>query len=165
MYTAYHSPGRKQSLFPTQAVISCVHDTETSSPYIFQRHIHTEQYNTWNNSTISRKLLKMNVLTFETCCAVNGEIIKQVASSRSIFIQSKGNLANYLFFQKQFPITAQIYKQAPPVYRCLKFYIRALYNCLRYWQTDSCLCSSFQRMVFDMIGGVSSHLVVCMWLL
>jgi hypothetical protein len=46
-----------------------------------------EQYNTWNKSTIIRKLLKMDVLTFETCWAVNSEIIKQVTSSWSIFIQ------------------------------------------------------------------------------
>ena len=46
-----------------------------------------EQYNTWNKSTISRKLLKMDVLTFETCWAVNSEIIKQVTWSWSIFIQ------------------------------------------------------------------------------
>ena len=38
-------------------------------------------------STISCKLLKMDVLTFETCWAVNSEIIKQVTSSWSIFIQ------------------------------------------------------------------------------
>jgi hypothetical protein len=50
-------------------------------------HIEPEQYNTWNKSTISLKLLKMDVLTFETCCAVNSEIIKQVTSSWSIFIQ------------------------------------------------------------------------------
>jgi len=47
----------------------------------------TEQYKTWNKSTISRELLKMDVLTFETCWAVNGEIIKQVTSSWSVFIQ------------------------------------------------------------------------------
>jgi len=47
----------------------------------------TEKYNTWNKSTISRKLLKMDVLTFETCWAVNGEIIKRVTSSWSIFIE------------------------------------------------------------------------------
>jgi len=44
-------------------------------------HIEPEQYNTWNKSTISRKLLKMDVLTFETCWAVNSEIIKQVTST------------------------------------------------------------------------------------
>ena len=44
-------------------------------------HIEPEQYNTWNKSTISRKLLKMVVLTFETSWAVNNEIIKQVISS------------------------------------------------------------------------------------
>jgi len=50
-------------------------------------HIEPEQYNTWNKSTISRKLLKMDVLTFETCWAVNSEIIKWITSSCSIFIQ------------------------------------------------------------------------------
>jgi len=50
-------------------------------------HIEPEQHNTWNKSTICRKLLKMDVLTFETCWAVNSEIIKQVISSWSVFIQ------------------------------------------------------------------------------
>ena len=50
-------------------------------------HIEPEQYNTWNKSTISRELLKMDVLTFKTCWAVNSEIIKQGTSSWSIFIQ------------------------------------------------------------------------------
>ena len=36
---------------------------------------------------ISRKLLRMAVLTFKTCWALNNEIIKQVTSSWSIFIQ------------------------------------------------------------------------------
>jgi hypothetical protein len=55
-------------------------------------HIETEQYNTWNKSTISYKLLKMDVRTFETCWAVNTEIIKQVTSSWSIFIQQSFSL-------------------------------------------------------------------------
>ena len=38
-------------------------------------------------ATISRKLLKMDVLTFETRWAVNSGIIKQVTSSWSIFIR------------------------------------------------------------------------------
>ena len=46
-----------------------------------------EQYNTWNKSTICRKLLKMDVLTFETCWALNNEIIKQVTSTWFNFIQ------------------------------------------------------------------------------
>ena len=50
-------------------------------------HIEPEQYNTWNKSTVSRKLLKMDVLTSETCWAVNSEIIKQVTLSWSIFMQ------------------------------------------------------------------------------
>ena len=40
-----------------------------------------------HHPTISRKLLKMDVLTFEISWAVNGEIIKQLKSSWSIFIQ------------------------------------------------------------------------------
>ena len=36
-------------------------------------HIEPEQYNTRNKSTISRKLLKMDVLTFETCWALNNK--------------------------------------------------------------------------------------------
>ena len=43
-------------------------------------HIEPEKYSTWNKSTIIRKLLKMDVLTFETRWAVNGEIIKRVTS-------------------------------------------------------------------------------------
>ena len=50
-------------------------------------HIELEQYNTWNKSTISRKLLKIDVLTLETCWAVNSEIIKQMTSSWYIFIE------------------------------------------------------------------------------
>jgi hypothetical protein len=50
-------------------------------------HIEPEQYNTWNKSTIIRKLLKVDVLTFETCWAVNSKIIKKVTSSCPIFIQ------------------------------------------------------------------------------
>jgi hypothetical protein len=50
-------------------------------------HIEPEPYNPWNKSTISRKLLRMDVLTFETCWTVNSGIIKQVTSSWSIFIQ------------------------------------------------------------------------------
>ena len=58
-------------------------------------HIEPEKYNTWNKSTVSRKLLKMDVLTFETCWAVNSEITKQVTSSWSIFIQP----FNFLFLK------------------------------------------------------------------
>jgi hypothetical protein len=50
-------------------------------------HIEPEQYNPCNKSIIIRKLLKMDVLTFETCWAVNSEIIKEVISSWSLFIQ------------------------------------------------------------------------------
>ena len=61
-------------------------------------HIKPEQYNPWNKSTVSRKLLKMDVLVFETCWAVNGEIIKRVTSSWSIFIQRWAT--NYTLFYK-----------------------------------------------------------------
>ena len=45
--------------------------------YCSGSNIEPEQYNTWNKSTIIRKLLKMDVLTFETCWAVNSEIISK----------------------------------------------------------------------------------------
>ena len=69
-------------------------DTTPSQPNhtVTPTHIKPEQYNTWNKSTISRKLLKMDVLTLETRWAVNREIIKQVTSSWSIFIR----LCSYL---------------------------------------------------------------------
>ena len=54
---------------------------------VTQAHIEPEQYNTWNKSTVCHKLLKMDVLTFETCWAVNCEIIKRVTWSWPIFIQ------------------------------------------------------------------------------
>jgi hypothetical protein len=50
-------------------------------------HIEPEQYTPWNKSTISHKLLKMDVVTPEACWAVNSEIIKPVTSSWSIVIQ------------------------------------------------------------------------------
>jgi len=49
----------------------------------------TLQSNTTHEITqqISRKLLRVDVLTSETCWALNNEIIKQVTSSWSLFIQ------------------------------------------------------------------------------
>jgi hypothetical protein len=49
--------------------------------------IEPEKYNTLNKCTESRKLLEMDVLTFETCSPVNCEIMKRVTWSWSIFIQ------------------------------------------------------------------------------
>ena len=73
----------------TRQCFSLHKDTTPPQPnhIVTPTHIEPEQYNTWNKSTVSRKLLKMDVLTFETCWAVNGEIIKLVTSSWSIFIQ------------------------------------------------------------------------------
>ena len=50
---------------------------------------HPSQSNTDHEITqqISRKLLRMDVLTSETCWALNNEIIKQVTSSWSLYIQ------------------------------------------------------------------------------
>ena len=48
----------------------CLHkDTTPPQPNhtVTPTHIEPEQYNTGNKSIISRKLLKMDVLTFETC--------------------------------------------------------------------------------------------------
>jgi len=53
-------------------------------------HIEPEQYNHEITQHISRNLLRMDVLTCETCWAVNNEVIKQVTSSWSIFIQPPG---------------------------------------------------------------------------
>jgi len=61
---------------------------------------------------ISRKLLRIDVLTSETCWALNDEIIKQVTSSWSLFIQ----LSNSLFVQlmhKNTIKTLRIIKVAP----------------------------------------------------
>ena len=55
-----------------------------------EAHQHTpNQSNTTHEITqqISRKLLRMDVITSETCWPLNNEIIKQVTSSWSIFIQ------------------------------------------------------------------------------
>ena len=51
--------------------------------------LNSYQSNTTHEITqqISRKLLRMDVLTSKTCWAVNNEIIKQVTSSWSLFIQ------------------------------------------------------------------------------
>ena len=64
------------------------------------------QNNTTHEIThkISCKLLRMDVLTSETCWAVNNEIIKQVTSSWSIFIQqlyvfAMFNRANLVYFE------------------------------------------------------------------
>ena len=75
--------------YPYAGWSSASHHTTPPQPNhtVTPTYIEPEQYNTWNKSTISRKLLKMDVLTFETCWAVNGEIIKWVTSSWSIFIQ------------------------------------------------------------------------------
>jgi len=41
----------------------------------------------WNNSTTKSQAPEIDVLTSETCWALNNEIIKQVTSSWSLFIQ------------------------------------------------------------------------------
>ena len=69
--------------------------TDTTPPQpnhtVTPTHIEPEQYNPWNKSTVSRKLLKVDVLTFETCWAISSEIINQVASSWSIFIRLRSS--------------------------------------------------------------------------
>ena len=91
------------SLFTAQHVskqsFSLHNDTTPPQPNhtVTPTHIEPEQYNTWNKSTISRNLLKMDVLTFETCWALNKEIIKQVTSNWSIFIQLSKK--SYIFLQ------------------------------------------------------------------
>jgi len=55
----------------------------------FSLHTDTTQSNTTHEITqqISCRLLRMDVLTSETCSALNNEIKKQVTSSWSLFIQ------------------------------------------------------------------------------
>jgi hypothetical protein len=67
------------------ACIRIPHHPSRTTPW----HQHTSnQSNITHEITqqINRKLLKMDVLTFETCWALNNEIIKRVTSSWSIFI-------------------------------------------------------------------------------
>ena len=87
--TVWFGWGGVVSLCKLKQCFSLHKDTTPPQPNhtVTPTHIETEQYNTWNKSTISRKLLKMDVLTFETCWAVNSELIKQVTSSWSILIQ------------------------------------------------------------------------------
>jgi len=73
-------------LMQAEACIRIPHHPSRTTP----KHQHTSnQSNTTHEITkqISRKLLRMDVLTFETCWALNNEITKQVISSLSIFIQ------------------------------------------------------------------------------
>ena len=70
-----------------EACIRIPHHPSQTTTY----HQHTSyQSNTTHEITqeISRKLLRMDVLTSETCWAVNNEIIKQVTSGWSLFIQA-----------------------------------------------------------------------------
>ena len=57
------------SLCRLKQCFSLHNDTTPPQPnhIVTPTHIEPEQYNTRNKSTISRKLVKMDVLTFETC--------------------------------------------------------------------------------------------------
>ena len=67
------------SLCRLKQCFSLHNDTTPPQPNhtVTPTHIEPEQCNPWDKSTIIRKLLKMDVLTFETCWAVNSEIIKK----------------------------------------------------------------------------------------
>ena len=58
-----------------------------------QTHTEQEQYNPWNNSTNKSQAPEDDVITFETCWAVNSEIIKQVTSSWFIFNSCKSTVS------------------------------------------------------------------------
>jgi len=85
------------SLFNAQHVS----DVSTGACDLFVELFHGLYCNTTHEITqqISRKLLRMDVLTSETCWALNNEIIKQVISSWSLFIQL---IKHYLSNFKQF---------------------------------------------------------------
>ena len=91
LFTAQHVSNVNISIFRSlRIIVDLLQPNHTVTP----THIEPEQYNTWNKSTIIRKLLKMDILTFETCWVVNSEIIKQVTSSWSIFIHRCQNVCN-----------------------------------------------------------------------
>ena len=73
--------------------------TDTTPPQPNQHQHTSNQNNTTHEITqqISRKLLRMDVLTSETCWALNNEIKKQVTSSWSLFIQLEGKWFLILF--------------------------------------------------------------------
>jgi len=63
-------------------------DTTPTQPHCNVTPTHIKLHTTHEvTQRISRKLLRMDVLTSETCCALNKVIIKQVASSWSLFTQ------------------------------------------------------------------------------
>ena len=77
---------------------------------------------------ISRKLLRMDVLTSETCWALNNEIKKQVTSSCSLFIHLLGNIkllfftgVLLLFYVRQFTLSrnknSRLYEPSPPFHK------------------------------------------------
>jgi len=78
----------------------------------------------------SHKLLRMDVLTSETCWALNNEIIKQVTSSWSLFIQ----LQSSLFTNLQANSLSMFQVSTTPI-------TRSTQNCnysLRYWSYFLC---------------------------
>jgi len=98
------------------ALVRCVHsaqcslhtDTTPTQPNhtVTPTHIVPEQYNQWNNLTNSSKLLRMDVLTSETCWALHNEIKKQVTSRWSIFIQlSSFRTFSFALYKTQNSIT------------------------------------------------------------
>ena len=76
--TVWFSWGGVVSLCRLKQCFSLHKDTTPPRPNhtVTPTHIEPEQYNTWNKYKISRNLLKMDVLTLETCWTVNGEIKK-----------------------------------------------------------------------------------------
>ena len=71
------------------------------------------QSNTTHEIThqISRKLLRMDVLTSETCWAVNNEIIKQVTSSWSLFNYHRYMFKTYTFLYEKCPLFLSDFNQ------------------------------------------------------
>ena len=91
----------------------------------------------------SRKLLRMDVLTSETCWALNNEIIKQMTSSWSLFIQLYYRKLHNTYSQTQlgrcpWPHSRQLYSWKAPtfweVYRELQmwaFFVTSLWRSLK----------------------------------
>jgi len=94
------------------------------------KHQHTlYQTNTTHEITqqISHKLLRMDVLKFETCWALNNEIIKQLTSSWSIFIQPTTSLHWALLWAIEFTGLYEIGNPTKKEQQLVSYEIMTLY--------------------------------------
>jgi len=111
---------------------------------LMQAEAHTSnQSNTTHEITqqISRKLLRMDVPTFETCWRLNNEIIKQVTSSWSIFNYQGDARSN----KHKIKLRCQCYLESLVYASCL--FSVGLYSCIVPVLTVVSVCWCLQRMM------------------